>query len=126
MFSRSELEVLTIPELRRMCQRYGIRPIGSGATKDNYLTALMAFPALAINQMKQGRGLKLPTLSDLEAISGILDRMNSPTDEQIALIRISYEGRRMAYPARYGQEKLLAVYRAKLLLEEVITLLSPL
>lgn len=126
MFSRTELEVLTIPELRVLCQRYGVKPTGSKAYRTSYITTLMAFPAIALNQMEQGRGLKLPSFGSVQAIGTALDETNSPTDEQVALIRISFEGRRMEYPARYDQEKLLAIYRAKLLLEEVITLLSPL
>ncbi|MDZ7959196.1 MAG: hypothetical protein RMY34_15170 [Aulosira sp. DedQUE10] len=126
MFSRTELEVLTIPQLRILCQRYGVRPTSTGATKASYITSLMAFPAIALNQMEWGRGLKMLSFGNLQNLGVALDEMNSPTDEQVALIRVSFEGRRMEYPQRYGQEKLLAIYRAKLLLEEVITLLSPL
>ncbi|MDZ7958917.1 MAG: hypothetical protein RMY34_13715 [Aulosira sp. DedQUE10] len=126
MFSRTELEVLTIPELRVLCQRYGIKPTGSTADKTAYLTSLMAFPTIALSQMQQGRGLMMPSFANLQNLEVALDEINSPTDEQVALIRISFEGRRMEYPARYDQEKLLAIYRAKLLLEEAITLLSAL
>ena len=126
MFTRTELEVLTIPELRNLCQRYGIKPTGSPAYKTSYITTLMAFPAIALKQMKAGRGLRLPSFANLHTIGVALDEMNTPTDEQIALIRVSFEGRRMEHPQRYDQEKLLATYRAKLLLEEVINLLSPL
>lgn len=33
MFTRSELEIKTIPELRDLCRRYGIKPTGSAAYK---------------------------------------------------------------------------------------------
>jgi hypothetical protein len=126
MFTRTELEVLTIPELRALCQRYGIKPTGVGSTKAAYITSLMAFAVIALRQMDAGKGLKLPSFGNVQSIGQALDEMNSPTDEQVALIRVSFEGRRMEYPQRYDQEKLLALYRAKLLLEEVINLLSPL
>ncbi|BAY23386.1 hypothetical protein NIES2100_31510 [Calothrix sp. NIES-2100] len=126
MFTRTELEVLTIPELRALSQRYGIKPTGSLAYKTSYLTSLIAFPAIALKQLEDGRGLRMPSFANLQNLGLALDEMNSLTDEQVALIRISFEGRRMEYPARYDQEKLLAIYRAKLLLEEAIALLSPL
>ena len=126
MFTRTELEVLTIPQLRNLCQRYGVKPTGSEAYKTSYITTLMAFSAIALKQLQDGRGLRLPSFGNVQAIGTALDEMNSPTDEQIALIRISFEGRRMEYPQRYDQEKLLAIYRTKLLLEEAIDLLSPL
>ena len=126
MFSRTELEVLTIPELRALCQRYGVKPTGSQAYKTSYLTSLMAFPVIALKQMEENRGLRMLSFANLQNLGVALDEMNSPTDEQVALIRVSFEGRRMEYPQRYNQEKLLAIYRAKLLLEQVINLLSPL
>ncbi|MBD2339714.1 hypothetical protein H6G64_22325 [Calothrix sp. FACHB-156] len=126
MFSRSELEVLTIPELRMLCQRYGIKPIGNGANKASFITSLLAFSELALKQMQEERGLKMPSFGSVQAIGQALDEMNSPTDEQVALIRCSFEGRRLHPPQRYEQEKLLNLYRVKLLLEEVFSLLMPL
>ncbi|QIR40743.1 hypothetical protein HCG51_31310 [Tolypothrix sp. PCC 7910] len=115
--------MLTIPELRNLCLRYGLKPVGNGANKTSYLTTLMAFPELALQQMKDDRGLKMPSFGNYQAIGQALDEMNSPTDEQVALIRCSFEGRRMHPPQRYEQEKLLNLYRVKLLLEEVFSLL---
>lgn len=57
-------------------------------------------------------------------IGAAIDEMNSPTAEQAALIRITLEGRRMSYPDRYEQERLLAWYMAKMRFEQVIGLLS--
>ncbi|MBH8551292.1 hypothetical protein I8751_02610 [Nostocaceae cyanobacterium CENA357] len=45
-------------------------------------------------------------------------------DTHVPLIRISLEGRGMGYPDRYDQEKLWNVYKAKLHLEEVLSLLD--
>ena len=108
IFTRSELEIKTVPELRNLCRRYGIRPTGSAGYKVSYITSLMSFPILAIGQMDEGRGLKLPSLTSIQVIGSAIDEMNTPTDEQIALIRITLEGRRMSYPDRYKQEELLA------------------
>ncbi|QFS46034.1 hypothetical protein [Nostoc sphaeroides] len=50
--------------------------------------------------------------------------MNSPTDEQAALIRITLEGTKMSYPDRYDQENLLNLHKAKMSLEQAVDLLS--
>jgi len=124
MFTRTELEIKTVPELQQLCRRYGIKPTGSAAYKVSYITSLMSFPIIAINQMEEERGLKLPSLAAIQVIGSAIDEMNSPTAEQAALIRISLEGRRMSYPDRYKQEELLARYMAKMKLEEVMSLLA--
>ncbi|MEH1969955.1 MULTISPECIES: hypothetical protein [unclassified Nostoc] len=52
MFTRSELEIKTIKELRDLCRRYGIKPTGNAGYKNSYIVTLMAFPLLALQQMK--------------------------------------------------------------------------
>ncbi|HEY9802131.1 MAG TPA: hypothetical protein V6D25_17345 [Leptolyngbyaceae cyanobacterium] len=124
VFSRQELELLTIPELRMMVTRYGLKPTGIGAQKASYITTLMAFPGLAIKQLEENRGLKRPTLSQFEQIGVILDEMGELTPEQSALIRVSLENRKMEYPDRYQQERLLNLYKVRNHLVEVIELLE--
>ncbi|WP_414562740.1 MULTISPECIES: hypothetical protein [unclassified Anabaena] len=124
MFTRTELELLSVPQLKMLCNRYGLKPTGNPGYKTSYITTLMAFPVLAIHQLEEGKGLKSPSFGSLQEIGTTLDEMGSPTPEQSALIRISFEGRRMEIPARYDQEKLLALYKAKNHLEEVISLLT--
>ncbi|MBE9053067.1 hypothetical protein IQ243_22110 [Nostocales cyanobacterium LEGE 11386] len=124
MFTRTELELLTIPQLRILCNRYGLRPTGNPGYKTSYITTLMAFPYLALQQLEDGKGLRLLSFGSLQAMSTALDEMNTPTDEQIALIRISLEGRRMSIPDKYNQEKLLSIYRAKLALEQALDFLG--
>ncbi|MBW4557093.1 MAG: hypothetical protein KME59_14325 [Trichormus sp. ATA11-4-KO1] len=124
MFTRTELELLTVPQLKILCNRYGLQPTGNPGYKTSYITTLMAFPVLAIHQLEEGKGLKSPSFGSLQEIGTALDEMGSPTPEQSALIRISFEGRRMEIPARYDQEKLLAIYKVKNHLEEVISLLT--
>ncbi|BAY37219.1 hypothetical protein NIES2111_15560 [Nostoc sp. NIES-2111] len=124
VFSRQELELLTIPELKTMLLRYGLKVTGTGGQKAGYITTLMAFPALAIKQLEENRGLKRPTLSQLEQIGVILDEMGDLTPEQSALIRVSYEGKKLGYPDRHQQERLLNLYKVKNHLVEVIELLG--
>ncbi len=124
MFTRSELEIKTITELKDLCRRYGIKPTGNAGYKVSYITSLMAFPAIALNQLQEGKGLRRLSFASFQAIGAALDEMNSPTDEQAALIKISLEGKRMQSPARWEQEKLINLYKAKSLLEQVMDLLG--
>ncbi|BAZ48679.1 hypothetical protein NIES4103_12880 [Nostoc sp. NIES-4103] len=124
MFRRSELEAMTLQELKALCLRYSIKPTGNAGYKNSYITSLMAFPGLALHQIRQGRGIKSPSFGSIQSIGEALDEMSEPTTEQIALIRISQEGKRMEYPDRYDQERLYTLYKVKLLLSEVVNLLS--
>ncbi|MEH2170533.1 MAG: hypothetical protein V7K41_28565 [Nostoc sp.] len=124
MFTRSELEIKTIKELHDLCLRYGIKPTGNKGYKTSWITSLMVFPQMALSQFEAGKGLKPPAFAFMQALSNAIDEMNSPTDEQAALIKISLEGRRMQSPARWKQEKLINLYKAKQKLEEVMSLLG--
>ncbi|MEH2011708.1 hypothetical protein [Nostoc sp.] len=123
MFTRSQLEIKTVPELRDLCRRYGIKPTGNPGYKVSYITSLLVFPQIALQQLRQGKGLKSPGLSVIQFFEGVIDEMNSPTDEQAALIKITMEGKRMNYPDRYDQENLLNLHKAKIHLEMAIGLL---
>jgi hypothetical protein len=124
MFTRTELEIKTIGELRNLCRRYGVQPLGRGMTKNDCVTPLLAFPEIAIRQMTEGRGLRKPKLELVEAINAAIEQMGEATTEQAAVLKMTLEGRRMSYPSRYDQERLYALYRAKGLLEQVASLLS--
>ncbi|MCC5625338.1 hypothetical protein [Nostoc sp. CHAB 5715] len=124
MFTRSELEIKTIAELRDLCRRYGIKPTGNAGYKTSWITSLMAFPAIALTQMEEGKGLRRLSFEAYQNIAVALDQMNSPTDEQAALIKLTMEGKRYQAPQRWEQEKLLNLYKAKLKLEEVMELLG--
>jgi hypothetical protein len=124
MFTRTELELLTIPELRDLCRRYGVPIICNSSGKTGYIALLQAFPQVALQQMRVGKGLRLPDLACMETLAAVVTQIGEPTDQQISLIRISLEGRRMAYPDRFDQEKLLAIYKAKAEIERAIDLLN--
>ncbi|MFN6484549.1 MULTISPECIES: hypothetical protein [unclassified Nostoc] len=124
MFTRSELEIKTIAELRDMCRKYGVKPTGNAGYKTSYITTLMAFPAIALNQLQQRRGLRRLSFEMYQNLAVALDQMDSPTDEQSALIKLSLEGRFYESPKAWEQQRLVNLYRAKLKLEEVIDLLG--
>ncbi|WP_318781234.1 hypothetical protein [Amazonocrinis nigriterrae] len=106
------------------CAVDGIKPTGNPGYKTSYITSLLAFPYLALQQMKENRGLKSPSFANFQCFGSALDEMGVPTDEQSALIRITMEGRNMSYPERYKQSQLMNLYKAKLLLEQLIDLLN--
>lgn len=124
VFSRSELELLTIPELRQLLHRYGLKPTGNAALKSGYITTLMVFPELALQQYEKSKGLTRPTFDQLQIIGEILDQMGDLTLEQSVLIRVTLEGRRMEIPRRYDQERFYNLFKAKNHLSEVINILG--
>ncbi|QFS43879.1 hypothetical protein GXM_01352 [Nostoc sphaeroides CCNUC1] len=101
-----------------------MKPTGNGGYKTSWIVSLMAFPQIAIAQIRQGRGLKSPGFSVTQFLEGVVDEMNSPTDEQAALIKLTMEGKAMSYPDRYDQESLLNLHKAKMYLEMAIGLLN--
>ncbi|MDZ7966468.1 MAG: hypothetical protein RM368_16070 [Nostoc sp. DedSLP03] len=48
----------------------------------------------------------------------------NPTPEQSALLKVTMEGRKLAYPARYSQEKLFGLYRVKWHLDTALEILG--
>ena len=124
MFTRSELEIKTTSELRDLCRRYGLKPTGNAGYKTSWITSLMAFPAIALTQMQEGRGLRRLSFEAYQNIAVALAQMNSPTNEQATLIKLTMEGKRYHAPQVWEQEKLLNLYKAKLKLEEVMELLE--
>ncbi|WP_318781183.1 hypothetical protein [Amazonocrinis nigriterrae] len=88
MFRRSELEAMTLQELKALCLRYSIKPTGNAGYKNSLITSLMVFPGLALYQIRQGRGIKSPSFGSIQSIGEALDEMSEPTTEQIALSAI--------------------------------------
>ncbi len=124
MFTRTELEIKTIQDLRDLCRRYGLKPTGNAGYKNSYIVSLLAFPAIALNQMQEGRGLRRVSFEAFQNIGAALDQMNTPTDEQAALIKFTLENRRLHPPQSWEQQVLINLYRAKQKLEEVMDLLG--
>jgi hypothetical protein len=61
MIPRTELESLTFPELRRLAQQYGITPIGVKLNdREAWIKTLSNFGYVAIDQLRNGNGLKYP------------------------------------------------------------------
>ncbi|QFS47759.1 hypothetical protein [Nostoc sphaeroides] len=50
--------------------------------------------------------------------------MGTPTPEQSALLKVTMEGRKLEYPARYSQEKLFGLYRVKWHLDTALEILG--
>jgi hypothetical protein len=124
MFTRSELEIKTLGELKGLCKQYGIKALGNPGYKSAWIDALLTFSTIAIRQMKEDEGLKKISFKCHQDLGNALDQMGEPTDCQVALIRATMQGKRLAYPHRYDQETLLNLYKAKMHLEQALDMLN--
>ena len=129
MFTRTELEVKSLRALRDLCLiQYGIQAIGNPADKASYINALLTFPVVACKQVSENKGLKSPIFSQVQALEATLEAtleaMGTPTPEQSALLKVTMEGRKLEYPARYSQEKLFGLYRVKWHLDTALEILG--
>ncbi|MBN3946182.1 MAG: hypothetical protein HWQ38_06705 [Nostoc sp. NMS7] len=112
--------------LRDLCLiQYGIQAIGNPADKASYINAaLLTFPVIACKQVSENKGLKSPMLSQVQALEATLETMGTPTPEQSALLKVTMEGKKLEYPARYSQEKLFGLYRVKWHLDTALEILG--
>jgi hypothetical protein len=78
MFTRSELEVRSIPELRNLCSRYGIGVVGTSG-KAGYIALLQSFGQIALQQLRAGQGLILPNLTCMETLGAVMTEIGEPT-----------------------------------------------
>ena len=124
MFTRSELEIKTLGELKGLCKQYGLKALGNPAYKTAWIDALLTFVAIALRQMKEGEGLTRMTFKGYQNLGQALDQMGQPTDQQAALIKATMQGKRLEYPHRYDQEAVLNLYKAKMHLEQALDLLN--
>ena len=91
--------------------------------KPQFTFSFRCFPQV-IKHIAFSTCLIADSLNAIEIISFAIEEMNSPTDEQAALIGITLEDRKMIYPDRYDQENLLNLHKAKMSLEQAVDLLS--
>lgn len=124
MFYRTELELKTLQELKELSSRYGIKPIGNPGYKTSYISGLLAFPGIALRQIKEGEGIKKIHFRIYQCLNEGLDQMREPTPEQAALIKLGLEEKFLKYPEKYQQEELLNLYKAKLHLEAALSLMN--
>jgi len=125
MFTRIELETKSLLELVALCNRYGLKAHDDPNLRSSWATVLLSFSNIALSQMQQGVGLKHPGREGIESLIVAYDAFGLPTREQSALIKVSVEERRiMPLPYRTEQQKMLALYQAKVNLDKAISLLS--
>ncbi|MEH2068190.1 MAG: hypothetical protein V7K47_08500 [Nostoc sp.] len=62
--------------------------------------------------------------SQVETLEATLEAMGSPTPQQSALLKVTMEGRKLEYPARYSQKKLFELYRVKWHLDTALEILG--
>lgn len=124
MFSRSELEALTLQQLKALCWRYSVKPTGNSGYKSNYIVSLLALPQMAISQFDQGKGIKQPAYRQVLDLGEMLDTIGELTDEQMALIRLTQDKKWLDIPQRYKQKEIYRLYRIKILLTEAYSLIN--
>jgi hypothetical protein len=125
MFTRIELETKSLLELVALCNRYGLKAYSDPNLRSSWATVLLSFSNIALSQMQQGVGLKHPGRDAIESLIIAYDAFGLPTREQSALIKVSVEDRRiMPLPYRTEQQRILALYQAKLNLDKAISLLG--
>ena len=125
MFTRIELETKSLLELVALCNRYGLKAHDDANLRSSWATVLLSFSNIALSQMQQGVGLKHPGREGIESLIVAYDAFGLPTREQSALIKVSVEERRiMPLPYRTEQQRMLALYQAKVNLDKAISLLS--
>ncbi|WP_026735324.1 hypothetical protein [Fischerella sp. PCC 9605] len=115
MMTREDLENKTLAELKRIASFYGVMPIGDIGSKDSWMKALTTFPRAAVEQLRDGNGLKFPQAHRLyDLVSQASDLLGSPTDSQLALIRATVRGEKMKDTVdQYYQERLFTLWLAK-------------
>ncbi|NJM71617.1 MAG: hypothetical protein HC862_16175 [Scytonema sp. RU_4_4] len=125
MFTRIELETKSLLELVALCARYGLKAHSDPNLRSSWATVLLSFSNIALSQMQRGVGLKYPGRDAIESLIVAYDAFGLPTREQSALIKVSVENRRiMPLPYRVEQQRMLAVYQAKVNLDKAISLLG--
>lgn len=73
MFTRSELEIKTVGELKGLCKQYGLKPLGNPSYKTAWIDALLTFAAIALRQMKEREGLRQMTFKGYQDLGQALD-----------------------------------------------------
>lgn len=114
MLSRDELEKLGLDELRNLARRYGIQPVGKVTEPESWIRMLLAFPRLAIDQTRDGVGLRSPGVNCYFLMGTASDMVGNATDYQMALIRATQMNEWVTDDEdRYYQEKLMQLWEIK-------------
>jgi hypothetical protein len=125
MMTREQLELLSLEELQQLGHKYGVQPLGSYGKRESWINCLLYFPERAIDQMRDGIGIHSPGSKVYDLINQALDLIGTPTDTQMALIRLTVEGQRVnELNLEYYQLKMWELYRVKTYLHQAISLLS--
>jgi hypothetical protein len=125
MMTREQLELLNLEELQRLGHSYGIQPLGSYGKREAWISMLLYFPIKAIDQMRDGVGLRSPGKSFYDLLKQASDLLGSPTDTQMALIRASVKGEKIGeVDLDFYQVKLLELYRVKIAIHQVMDTLT--
>ena len=125
MLSRDALQQLTLEELQELGRVYGVQPVGSYGKEETWITVLSKFPYKAIDQMRDGIGLRSPGINAYHLLTQVLDMLGEPTDSQMALVRATQKDERLDDEQwEFYQMKLYELYRIRLLLQQIVKILA--
>jgi hypothetical protein len=60
MLSREQLESLSLEDLKAIAKHYRVQPLGNHDKAESWMNVLLRFPYRAIDQMREGVGLRSP------------------------------------------------------------------
>ncbi len=125
MLTRQQLQLLTLEELQELGKLYNVQPIGSYGKEEAWINVLSKFPYKAIDQMKDNIGIKSPGNDAYLFLTHVLTMIGEPTESQNALLRATQKGERLDDENwEFYQMKMYELYRIRLLLQQIISLLA--
>lgn len=124
MMTREQLESLSLEDLKAIAKHYRIQPLGNHDKAESWMNVLLRFPYRAIDQMREGVGLRSPGNHAVLYLEYMLNLIGEPTDSQFALIRATQNDEWLQDEDwQFYQQKLFEIYRVKLLLKEALKIL---
>jgi len=112
MLSREQLQSLSLEDLKAIAKHYKIQPLANYDLAESWMNVLLRFPYRAIDQMRDGVGLRSPGNNAVLYLKYMLDLIGEPTDSQLALIRATQNDESLKGEEwQFYQEKLFELYR---------------
>ncbi|WP_315791512.1 hypothetical protein [Fischerella sp. JS2] len=118
------MQSLFLEDLKAIAKHCQIQPLGNQDQAESWINVLLRFPYRAIDQMRDGVGLRSPGNNAVLYLKYILNLIGEPTDNQFALIRATQNDEWLKGEEwQFYQEKLFELYRVRLLLKEALKIL---
>jgi hypothetical protein len=110
MISRTELEQLTLAELKELGRLYCIEPVSDFNDRESWIRVLSTFGEVAMKQLDESIGIKEPNVSVYWMLETALDCIGKATAAQQAVIRAYELGRSFGDAHRRRRQQKLHTY----------------